>query len=136
MNPASLLSKVNLAIIAVLAIVVFFLFWRLEVAKGTIANLETSLTSYSASLTAANNSIKEVNKQVQQLALDKQTHDKKVYEITASASNRITKLEKNRAKENLVLAKPGLTEIKINDAFKKQQDKLSCVTGNVELCVN
>lgn len=136
MNPASLLSKVNLAIIAVLAIVVFFLFWRLEVAKGTIANLETSLTSYSASLTAANNSIKEVNKQVQQLALDKQTHDKKVYEITASASNRITKLEKNRARENLVLAKPGLTEIKINDAFKKQQDKLSCVTGNVELCVN
>lgn len=136
MNPASLLSKVNLAIIAVLAIVVFFLFWRLEVAKGTIANLETSLTSYSASLTAANNSIKEVNKQVQQLALDKQTHDKKVYEITNSASNRITKLEKNRAMENLVLAKPGLTEIKINDAFKKQQDKLSCVTGNVELCVN
>ena len=136
MNPASLLSKVNLVIIAVLAIVVFFLFWRLEVAKGTIANLETSLTSYNASLTAANDSIKEVNKQVQQLALDKQTHDKKVYEITASASNRITKLEKNRARENLVLAKPGLTEIKINDAFKRQQDKLSCVTGNVELCVN
>ena len=136
MNPASLLSKVNLAIIAILTIVVFFLFWRLEVANGIIANLETSLESYNASLTAANNSIKEVNKQVQQLSLDKQAHDKKVYQITASASNRITKLERNRAKENLVLAKPGLIETKINDAFKKQQDKLSCVTGNVELCAN
>lgn len=133
-TPASFLSKINLSIIALLVIAVLFLGWRLESTKGTIQQLENNLDAYASSLNSANESIKEVNKQIKQLALDKQKHEKKVFSITASANERILKLEGNRAKENVVLAKPGLTETKINAAFKKQQDKLSCVTGNIEVC--
>lgn len=134
MFPASLLSKVNLFIIILLIIGVLFLAWRLEAAKGTISKLETSLESYATSLQTANSRIEETNKQVAQLAQDKQAHEKKVYDIATSANVRIGKLEKNRAREALVVAKPGLVENKINDAFKTQQNKLSCVTGNVALC--
>lgn len=136
MFPSSLLSKINLVVIILLIIGVLFLAWRLESAKSTIQELETSVSSYAASLDSANSSIKEVNKQIQQLAADKQVHEQKVYQITASASNRIEKLERNRSKEATVVAKPGLVENKINDAFKAQQNSLSCVTGNQSLCKN
>ena len=57
-------------------------------------------------------------------------------QIANSASSRISKLEKNKTRENLVIAKPGLVENKINNSFVTSQEKLSCVSGNIDLCKN
>jgi len=56
---------------------------------------------------------------------------------TLGSENRVAEatLESYRGRESVIVAKPGLITIKINKAYKKQQDKLSCLTGALEKCI-
>lgn len=45
-------------------------------------------------------------------------------------------LEALKGREAVVLKKLSLVELRINKSFKKSQNELSCITGDVSLCQN
>lgn len=80
-----------------------------------------------ASLAAYQVNVKELL--VKQLAIDLKS---KNIQSKFSATTRNLEALKNR--ESVILKRRGLIEIKINKAFNKQQKKLACITGELELC--
>jgi hypothetical protein len=55
-------------------------------------------------------------------------------EVQSKYLSSVRDLDAFRNREHIVLAKPGLVEIKINKAFNKQQRRLACATGDTALC--
>jgi len=80
-----------------------------------------------ASLAAYQVNVKELL--VKQLAIDLKS---KNIQSKFSATTRNLEALKNR--ESVILKRRGLIEIKINKAFNKQQKRLACITGELELC--
>lgn len=60
--------------------------------------------------------------------------ENEVKEITLEATELKRELSSLRNREDVVLAKPGLVEIKINKSFNKTQRLLACITGDTKLC--
>ena len=57
-----------------------------------------------------------------------------VLELTKETNSNKRKLSELSGRENVVAAKPGLVEIKLNKAFNETQRELGCITGDTNLC--
>tara|TARA_Y100001963_G_C6468911_1_gene303566 strand:- start:18 stop:389 length:372 start_codon:yes stop_codon:yes gene_type:complete len=62
--------------------------------------------------------------------------ESEVERLNLESTQQRRELSSLRDREDVVLAKPGLVEIKINKSFKKSQELLACLTGDTKLCEN
>lgn len=60
--------------------------------------------------------------------------DQTVSALTQETNSNKRKLSELSGRESIVVAKPGLVEIKLNKAFNETQRELGCITGDTNLC--
>ena len=88
-----------------------------------------------ANLTQTKEALNRYVEAVLLMGEQQQVLNKKIGKL--DSENRVAEasLESYRGREATIIAKPGLITKKINKAYKKQQDKLSCLTGATEKCI-
>jgi septal ring factor EnvC (AmiA/AmiB activator) len=109
-----------LLIIAALGGVLYFEIQSHGATKEELKSLETTVALMQNSIDTANSSRLKV--------------DKKVNAIATETSYLERELSQYRDREKVVLAKPGLVELKINKSFNKYQKSLACETGDTLIC--
>ena len=103
--------------------------WSHQNTKKELATAEHQLEVKSKEIIALNNAILDERGNT----LDHQFLQKEA-QLNASATRRELTRYENR--EPTVIAKPTLVTRKINRAFIKQQERLSCITGDTTACTN
>lgn len=116
----------------------------LAIAAGTFGGayyITNKLTDMSSSLQSLSNRNEQLEKTVGNLQTEIRNRDRNTTNyITNLAKNqedldgRISKLDAARAKEGVVAAKPKLATKVAKDKVNEFQERLSCVTGNMDSC--
>lgn len=119
--------SVRLQIIIALAIfmsIVSFLYYK-EIQRHAVTKQELAIKEVS---------IDKLEKSIEDARVLQVTTEQAVQELTKETNSNKRKLSELSGRENIVVAKPGLVEIKLNKAFNKTQRELGCITGDTNLC--
>lgn len=118
-----------IAIVSVIAIALFSgLGYLYTNSLEKIGNLETTLETKEKETKALKQNIRDMASSQRdiEVQMDDIARDARKYSAEISTS-------KNR--EEVVVAKPSLVEIKINKSFLSREEKWACVTGAEEYCI-
>ena len=85
-------------------------------------------------LVVKQNSINRLEQSIEDVKLLQVTTEETVNDLIEEANSNKRKLSELSGREDVVVAKPGLVEIKLNKAFDKTQRELGCITGDTNLC--
>ena len=85
-------------------------------------------------LVAKQISLDNLQKSIQQVKDLQVITDQTVSKLTQESNLNKRNLSELSGRESIVVAKPGLVEIKLNKAFNKTQQELGCITGDTNLC--
>lgn len=86
-------------------------------------------------LTTATAAIENLQQSIVDMQAAQNSLDGKTKELQLELNDAVRQLDSFRNREHILMAKPGLVEIKINKAFEKEQKYLACITGDIALCL-
>lgn len=75
-----------------------------------------------------------IKEKISKLDKDRVEVETKLSSIVLDVNKDIRELESFKGRESVLMAKPGLVEIKINKSFSSTQQQLACATGDINLC--